>query len=120
MYTSPNQRVITTNKEKTDTENIYTKININALDTALQVLRPNAFKLYVYFCKNINGYTFALSKIDVCKSLHITANTYLEAFKELESLGYLVKDKQIRTHYNFYEKAKEEVNEIVTINKETT
>jgi hypothetical protein len=35
MYTSPNQRVITTNKEKTDTENIYTKININALDTAL-------------------------------------------------------------------------------------
>ena len=52
MDKAANQRNIAVNKESADQYNLYAKINLEALETAMQVLSPNAFKIWIYFAKN--------------------------------------------------------------------
>ena len=59
--TSPNQKTITVCKELCDNQHYYTMINLNALERAAIDLKSGAFKLWIYFAKNQNNFTFGLS-----------------------------------------------------------
>lgn len=114
---NPNQRHINTHKEPTDAENKYAKINLKALKNAMSGLTPKAFELWVYMSKNIDNHEFWLSKVDFLSWSAFKEKSYSNAFKELESLGYLVERDGAKNHYDFYELPREREIKI-TIHKE--
>ena len=71
IKTSPNQKVIQVKKEKCDKQNYYAAINLNALENAATQLKSGAFKLWVYFAKNQDGFTLALSNKAVADTFGI-------------------------------------------------
>lgn len=102
MEVAPNQKTITTKSAKHDKQNIYAVLNIEAMQEAMTLLKPNTFKLWCYMAKNQNNYTFALSCIDACGFCKMTKPTYLKCIQELIETGYLVNTNG--NHYDFYEK----------------
>lgn len=100
----PNQKVITVNKAPTDVNNIYVKINIDAIEGAIKSLTPAQFKVWLYFAKNQNGYTLELSKVAVMEFCNVSEKTYKEAIKEMVEQRYLVKRADGSNKYDFYEK----------------
>lgn len=86
----PNQKEVVVNKEKCNKENLYATINLAAMDKAAQDLDAGAFKLWMYFTKNQNGYKFALSSKAVERDFGIKIKQYNNAIKELTDKGYLV------------------------------
>ena len=56
---------------------------------ACRVLSPSSFKLYIYFCSNMDGYLEAMSSLKACRDLGITDRTFRSARNELEEKGYL-------------------------------
>jgi hypothetical protein len=69
--TSPNQKTITIKKEKADNKNYYCKINLSALECAATDLKSGAFKLWIYFAKNQDNYSFGLSNKAVAETFGI-------------------------------------------------
>ena len=114
METVANQKTITTKSAPHDKNNIYACLNIEAMGAAMELLKPNAFKVWCYLAKNQNNYTFALSAVDCCKFCNISKPTYLSAINELIDNGYLV--NTTGNHYDFYEQKQEEII-TVTIRK---
>lgn len=117
MKTVANQKTIAISKEACDNkckENHYSKINLKALQDAIIDLDGNAFKLWVYFAKNQDGYTFALSPIDAIKWGIGSKKTYDRAVKKLIQEKYLVETS--KNHYTFYEVSQKE-KPLVTVNK---
>ena len=115
MYTTANQKTVTTKSAKHDKENIYATINIEALTVAMSLLKPNTFKLWCYMAKNQNNYTFALSAVDACRFCNISKNTYHTAVQELIDNGYLVNTGG--NNFDFWEEVQEYDVPIVTIRK---
>lgn len=101
---SYNQRMITLNKEECDVDNIYAKINIEALNNAARNLTHAGFLLWIYFAQNQEGYTFWLSKVAVRNKVGVSDSSYHRAFKELVEKKYLIKDDLNDDYYQFYEK----------------
>lgn len=99
--TSPNQKTIKIIKEKTDKQNLYTAINLKALEQAARTLKSGAFKLWIYFAKNQNNYFFALSNKAVAENFGIKKDQYDKAIKELIQYGYLVQKN--KNDYEFRE-----------------
>ena len=92
IKTVPNQKVVKVDKAPTDgktPENYYAAVNLNALKDAAVDLKPGAFKLWMYFSMNQNGYEFALSSADVAETFGIKRDMYNTAIKELTDKGYL-------------------------------
>lgn len=115
--TVPNQKTIKVQKEETNKEkeeNYYAAINLDALQNAMIDLDGNAFKLWIYFSKNRNGHTFALSKVDAIKWGIGSKSSYDRAMKELTTKGYLIETSS--NHFDFYEVPQKELPTI-TINK---
>lgn len=90
VKTVPNQKVVKVNKELCNSQNLYAAINIAAMETAAQMLDAGAFKLWVYFAKNQNGYEFALSSKAVQDTFGMKIKQYNNAIDELKEKGYLV------------------------------
>lgn len=65
MKSVSNQKIVTCYKEPCDKVNIYMILNMKALEKAAKNLSYGAFKLFIYFAKNQDGYCFALSSKDV-------------------------------------------------------
>lgn len=99
--TVPNQKVIVVAKAVTDEKNKYARINLQAMDNAAQDLGAGAFKLWIYFAKNQNGYEFALSRQAVENNFGIKKKQYDNAIEELITKKYLVVTKS--NYYTFYE-----------------
>ena len=117
--TVPNQKVVCVCKAKADKDNYYATINLNALFTASKDLQAGAFKLWIYFAKNQNNFTFALSSKEVEENFGIKIKQYNNAVEELLNKGYLVCEKG--NMYKFYEIAQKgnsvitkEDNEVIT------
>ena len=116
METVPNQKTITTKAAAHDKQNIYAMLNIEAMQEAMALLKPNTYKLWCYMAKNQNNYTFALSCVDACNFCKMTKPTYLKCVQELIEAGYLVNTSG--NHYDFYEKLPEAEEVIeVTVKK---
>ena len=88
--TVPNQKVVKVQKQVCNKANLYATINIEAMEAAAQELKAGAFKLWVYFAKNQNGYQFALSNKAVLDTFGIKKDQYDSAIKELLNKSYLV------------------------------
>lgn len=98
MVTYPNQRVVTVFKDECEKD--FLQIQNDAWQEASMKLKTySAFKLYLYFAGNRNGYTIALSSVAVQEAIGISENTYRAAFKELVEAGYL---RQMETKKNYY------------------
>lgn len=115
MKTVPNQKTITTKSAKHDKDNLYACLNIRAMEIAMSILKPNAFKLWCYMAKNQNNYTFALSGADACSFCSFGKNTYLTSVKELIDAGYLV--NTCGNSYDFFEMLPVEEEIEVTVKK---
>ena len=89
MITVPNQKIVTVEKEPCGKGNLYAAINLNAMEAAAQDLDAGAFKLWIYFAKNQNGYEFALSSKDTHDTFGLGKSQYDTAVKKLISSGYL-------------------------------
>ena len=115
MSTVPNQKTITTKNAIHDKQHPYGMFNVEALQEAMALLKPNTFKLWCYMAKNQNDYSFGLSCADACSFCKMTKPTYLACVQELIDTGYLVNTQG--NHYNFYEKLPEEEKIEVTVKK---
>jgi len=71
------------------------------MEAAAQKLDAGAFKLWMYFAKNQNGYDFALSSKDASASFGIGKSQYDTAVKKLIAAGYLT--NTCGNHYIFSE-----------------
>ena len=89
MTTVPNQKVVKVEKEPCGNGNLYAAINLKAMEAAAQNLDAGAFKLWIYFAKNQNGYEFALSSKDAKDTFGLGKSQYDTAIKKLISSGYL-------------------------------
>lgn len=89
MITVPNQKIVTVEKEPCGKGNLYAAINLNAMEVAAQDLDAGAFKLWIYFAKNQNGYEFALSSKDAHDTFGLGKSQYDTAVKKLITSGYL-------------------------------
>ena len=85
----PNQKEIKVNKEPCNKYNLYAAINLQAMEKAARELDAAAFKLWIYFAKNQNGYEFALSSKDVADTFGMKRDQYNGAVKKLIDKGYL-------------------------------
>lgn len=83
-----NQKAIEISKKEIKENDIYIKINLNALWVAMNDLSAGALKLWLYFAKNQDGYTFALSSTDA-KDFGIKIKQYNNAIHELIEKNYL-------------------------------
>ena len=90
MITVPNQKIVTVEKEPCSKGNLYAAINLKALEAAAQNLDAGAFKLWIYFAKNQDGYGFALSSKDAKDTFGLGKSQYDTAVKKLISSGYLI------------------------------
>ena len=100
----PNQKIVTVNKEKCNSANLYAAINISAMEKAAQALDAGAFKLWVYFAKNQDKYQFALSSKAVEENFGIKIKQYNNAISALIEQGYLVQQGD-SNNYTFSEVA---------------
>lgn len=101
MVVYPNQRVVTIFKENCDKDFLQIK-NEDWQAAASNIRTYSAFKLYLYFAGNKNGYSIALSPAAVENAIGISENTYRAAFKELVELGYLHQMEGRKNYYTFY------------------
>ena len=100
----PNQKTIVIKKAPADKNNIYTIINIEALENAVKTLGGETLKLWLYFAKNQNDYVMELSRQD-CINFGIgSESSYKRAVAELINKGYLQNIKGNTYHFNEYVK----------------
>ena len=72
-------------------------------------LKTNSFKLYCYLCDNANGYEFDLYSCDFERIANVSNDTYLKAFNDLKTKGYLVAHKSKKNTYLFLEESNKEL-----------
>lgn len=98
----PNQRIIKTQKEPSNKENLYSIVNIQALQNAIKVLDERALLLWLYLNKNQNNYMYGLSVVDIVNNWELYSEaTYRRAFKDLVEKGFL--EQVDNDDYIFYE-----------------
>jgi hypothetical protein len=98
----PNQKVVQVNKEVCNKDNLYAMFNIEAMESAALDLDAGPFKLWCYFAKNQDGYTFALSSKDVEETFGLKIKQYNNAVAKLIEKGYLVQEED-KNNYKFIE-----------------
>ena len=87
MTVYPNQKVITVLKEECKDD--FLQVNNANWQVACANLTYSAFKIYLYFASNKNGYSFALSYETVNDVIPMNRKTYDKAIKELKDCGFL-------------------------------
>ena len=103
IYTSPNQKVVQTKKTVSDKANLYSKCNIEACLEASRVLTDRAFKLYIRMNLHQDGFTYALSPVEILEQIGMSEKRYHYAVRELIEKGYLVRNESNKMLYDFYE-----------------
>lgn len=103
MRLYPNQKVIKIQKEKSNKENIYSIMNIQALQVAVNQLSHNGLMLWIYLNKNQDKYTLGLSKADILNKWGIgSKSSYDRAVAELIDKQFLIQIDN-KDDYIFYE-----------------
>ena len=85
-----------------DSNHIFAMMNIDALSSAARNLNGSGLKMWLYFNKNQDGYTFELSQ-KACQSWGIMKDSYYNGIRELQSKGYLFPTYEGSNIYRFYE-----------------
>lgn len=97
MFTSPNQRRVTVIKEQvekgTGAKRPYLVAYRDNIEKAAQDLTGTAFKVYIYFLSNQEGFEFGYSPQDVANKYGCSADAARDAFNTLVKKGYLVEER---------------------------
>lgn len=102
-HTSPNQKSVITKKTVSDASSPYGICNVSAVLTAASSLSDRAFKLYMRMNLHQDGFTYALSPVEISKSTGMRDKRYRDAVKELVEKGYLVQSEKYKALFTFYE-----------------
>lgn len=102
-HTSPNQKSVITKKTVSDAGSPYGICNVSAVLTAASTLSDRAFKLYMRMNLHQDGFTYALSPVEISKSTGMSDKRYRDAVKELVEKGYLVQSEKYNSLFTFYE-----------------
>lgn len=102
-----NQKIVTINKAKSDKQNIYGIVNVNAAQRASKALKAGGFKLWVYFNLQQDGYRFELSSKHLKDTWGIGIKQYNNAIHELIEAGYLIQKNEESNLFTFDEKGVE-------------
>ena len=101
----PNQKSVKlAPRTRRDADHLYAMINIEALQEAMKTLNGSGLKLWLYFNKNQDNYSFELSRVD-CAKWGIKKDSYYNGVEELQKKGFLVQDHYGSSHFWFHEKA---------------
>ena len=68
----------------------YARFDWESLEAAMKNLSHGGFRLWVYLCRNKDGFEFGLSGAAVKEVTGISKTTYQNAVQELLNKGYLV------------------------------
>lgn len=101
--TYANQRHVIISQLPRDKDNVYAMFNVEALNLAMKNLKYNGFRMWVYFNKNQNGYSFDLSPAAAKKTSGIAESSFHAGVNELIEKQYLVPDEESTNNYIFYE-----------------
>ena len=99
----PNQRGIKINREpiQKDSKESFLAVKSINLFYAMKDLSNSAFKVYLYFLANKNGYVMGISPAAIRNKTGVCLETSRKAIRELETKGYIVFSDNLR--YSFYE-----------------
>ena len=99
----PNQKQYMVKKETSDNEHYYAKINLEALDRAMQLLgsKGSLIKLWLYFAKQRDGYEFYFSPQDCANwgGEGMSRSVIQTNLNILKDLGYIVEKDGVFTFY---------------------
>ena len=110
MMSYPNQDFVTINKEACDENNLYAKINLEAMKLAMKDLTPAQFEVWMYFAKNQAGYTFAVSPAAALNEFGIKKDMFQKTKQVFKDKGYLIEDlSKGKNHWIFREIPEEEI-----------
>lgn len=101
-YTSPNQKTVQIHRS--DLEKNFLGINNDSWKAAARVLSGPAFKLYIYFASNKEGFNLALSPKAIQQDIAMPRSTFYDQLNILEGLGFLQKDNNKKNVYHFFER----------------
>lgn len=101
--TSANQKTIRTRKTQSDAAHLYGIMNIDAVLSAAHNLSDRAYKLYIRMMLHQDGHTYALSPVEINRSIGMSDKRYRDAVKELIDKGYLVQSAKHKSLYTIYE-----------------
>lgn len=101
FQTAPNQKVVRVEKYPVESNENYAKISIEAMMAAAKDLDGNVFKLWCYFAKNKDIFTFALSNAAAKEQFGMTKDVYDRAIGILIQKRYL--EQYDRQFYRFFE-----------------
>ena len=90
-------------REPWDSNNKFARMHLDALQDAMNNLKGETLKLWLYLDKNIDSYELELSQ-KACEEWGLKKDAYYTAKKKLIELGYLVPIRDGSNIYNFYEK----------------
>ena len=102
MASLPNQKTVIINKEPCGTSNLYAKIKLDALKSAMIDLSRAEFQMWLLFAKNQNMYEMDLYEAEA-ERWGIKKSTYHRAITTLINKKYLVRDNSGINKYQFYE-----------------
>lgn len=88
-------------REPWDTKHVYTRMHVDAVQEAMEKLKGEHFKFWVYLNKNVDSYQLELS-VKECEKWGIKKDAYYAAKKTLIALGYL-EVAEGSNIYTFYE-----------------
>jgi len=99
----PNQKKILIERSSESVRKNFFKVSNESLQEAMYNLDANAFKLWIYFADNANGYSMDLYPCDFITTANVSDDTYRRAFKKLEKKGYLIASTKVKNLYIFKE-----------------
>ncbi len=99
----PNQKKIYIQRSSDTAKKDFFKVSNDSLASAMYNLDASAFKLWIYFADNANGYAMDLYPVDFCSKTQLSKSTYDRSFKKLEDKGYLIKSLKQNNLYLFKE-----------------
>ena len=114
-----NQKIVTINKAKSNKQNIYGIVNIDAAQRASKALKAGGFKLWVYFNLQQDGYRFELSSKHLNDTWGIGIKQYNNAIHELIDAGYLIQKSEESNLFTFDEKGVGTQEKVEKENQET-
>ena len=108
-----NQKIVTITKANSDKDNIYGIVNIDAAQKASRTLKAGAFRLWIYFNLQQDGYRFELSSKYLNQTWGIGIKQYNAAIGELIDNGYLTQKRENSNLFDFDEcgKINDDVNQ---------
>jgi len=102
MASLPNQKTVIIKKEPCGQSNLYAKINLDAMKSAMLDLSHAEFQMWLFFAKNQDNYELDLYEKDA-ERWGIKKSTYHRAITTLQKKNYLVRDTEAANKFKFVE-----------------